>query len=1068
MPSRGMCCLPNRMHYSRQRSGRIAFANAGVSIEYDCRHPTHYTTRKIWIRCEVDETAPDSPPPDDLCLFLARNAFKLIGNETELPSFGIDRKNTGKGFLDEWHAINAKDVEDVDVEDVDDEGDKDEERPEANWKDDEDSSKFFDLDDLDNRMSKIDLGDDARVKAIVASALKDGERDAMVLTDDHETLILGDLPDNQASVTMMMSDPEIYEAVLTFRARIQEVVDRLVVFALCLEYPNELPVFQVFAMFCMANADKNHRSRLVRLLTHASVIPIGLQYTLGLQKWTVDQFDVMTKLVANETKHFLTAYGGVAHCSNMVTFFYAGSASSTIYSNSLVGESRRMRDHHTMMQKGPENIRELRKRGDGQCLFVHEKMAESGDDWFFFPMFRYPLKHDDPTALHKSALALFAENCMMIFLSCNKKRYTTRKHGNQWFADVSHKILHTLRPKDFPVPPWDGANIALPMLQSPSCMWNLFNGRLKNVQLTPALQATLERHFQSDPRPWLSFDTSRLILKEHGYTAGPPSIRALADFYAGLLKKHGIEYENKHQRYLQRYSVLYVGIIKVVEDLGQVRRSVDGSYMFDADNVPWDKVAQVAQSLVSDDQRGNYSADACKLLYKSHKSAYFKQQVLNPSNWERLRLGVPEAFAHTRPRARFGKRMNDRIWVVCRHFLYNHLVTAQKIEETDDNSIRLRFIERARVEFLLEEVIEQLQKDVALDPEIRSAEGAWENESLKAKIMWDLYSGYHELETGVHRDIYGKWKTLEKLEPPSVIPFYFSIPVSTKQRKESEPDKQDPGTRAKLERLMASHVDPGLVAAQTAPRMSTGTPETSYQIGPGDVEPFTAFQLQDKGHGAPKVLFQGRSGQLASGSNSSTLPPRQSTTRKNRAPWVDDICPDCGEKVEAGNARAGHKRKCLGRCDRCTQEGLVCKLVKNGRGTCEECYNNSLECTRPYITTMGLFGAGICERCEEWKRDVKRHQKSCDGSIEPGDGFESRKKTCEDCGKSFTADTIKRHKQQSCHGRCTNCKNREPLGSCTRLTSSKESCKECKAAEQEETCDATWIKNKVLVPEREY
>lgn len=437
---------------------------------------------------------------------------------------------------------------------------------------------------------------------------------------------------------MMENDTEIHEAVITFRSRIEEVVNRLVMLILCLHYPDGVPdSLKAFAMFCIANADEDHRSRLVRLLTHPSVVPIGLQYILGLKKWTADQFDEMVQLTADVTKQFLTAYGGVAHCSDMRDFLYIGSATSTILVDLLLGESKRMRDHHSIMQKGQEKIAELRKNGNAECLFVHEKMSESGGNWFFTPIARYHVRQNDPVASQKSALALYAENCMMIFLYCIRKTHTTRRPVIQFFADLSCKIVHAVRPEDFPVPPWEGANVVLPMLQSPSCLWNLLKGRLKNVELTPELKTTLEEHFQSDRRPWLSVKTGSLILKQHGYTVGSTTIKALADLYAKVLEAHGIKYENLHQTYLKKYCILYVGIIKVVEKLGQVSRSVDGDYMFNADNVPWDKVAKVAQSMVTDDRWEDYTAEACKSLYKSPKSAYFNQQVLNPVNWEMLR-----------------------------------------------------------------------------------------------------------------------------------------------------------------------------------------------------------------------------------------------------------------------------------------------------------------------------------------------------------------------------------------------------------------------------------------------
>jgi hypothetical protein len=53
------------------------------------------------------------------------------------------------------------------------------------------------------------------------------------------------------------------------------------------------------------------------------------------------------------------------------------------------------------------------------------------------PMFRYVLEENNPLGLQKSALALFAENCMMIFLSCYTRSHSTRSSGNQWSADAS-------------------------------------------------------------------------------------------------------------------------------------------------------------------------------------------------------------------------------------------------------------------------------------------------------------------------------------------------------------------------------------------------------------------------------------------------------------------------------------------------------------------------------------------------------------------------------------------------------------------------------------------------------
>ncbi|KAM0312225.1 hypothetical protein ACHAPQ_012261 [Fusarium lateritium] len=774
-----------------------------------------------------------APAPEDICLHLARKAFSLVSNKAKLPSYGLALDNSKNEFHSGVHDVNAASPEDGEDQDWEGRG-----RP-------------IEFDNLSDRMSEIDLKDDGLVAGMVASVLREREIETMALTDEHEKRILRQLPDNEDSgkpflmnthpsyahivighqltwifttVTMMLDDSDIHEAVLTFQNRIREVVDRLVLFILSLGYPHGCPTsLRVFAIFCMANATKEHRSRLVRLLSHPSVIPIGLQYILGLNEWTADQFDGMVQLTVDKTKQFLTAYGGVAHCPGMKDFLYAGSATSTHFANSLVGESKRMVDHHSMMQKRPKEIKTLRVQGARSCLFVHEKMAESDNNWFFFPMFRYVLEDNDPVGLQKSALALFAENCMMIFLSCRNRSHFTRRPGLQWFADSSYKILYALRPENFPVPPWDGANVVLPMLQSPSSLWNLLDGKHMSLELTADLQTVLEDHFQSNPQPWLSVDTCSRILEERGYTSGRANIRALAGFYAKTLKEHGIEYENLHQRYLKKYSVLYVGIIRAAESSGLVSRSADGNYVFDAENIPWDKVADGAQSVVPKTMHSKYTAEACKSLYKSPKSAYFNQYVLNAANWEMLRRDLPNVFALHRPRASYGPDVNYRMWAVSRHILYMYLMEEGKLIESDDNCIRLRSPGIAQVNFLLEDVIQQLQKDVALDPTSGFTEETLEDESIKAKLLAELRAGFHELEAGVKPNINSKWKTLEKLEPHWTTAFSSITTagdaIPRVQVRDSGPSEQDPETRGKVARLLTSHVEPSPMAAQA----STGT-----------------------------------------------------------------------------------------------------------------------------------------------------------------------------------------------------------------------------------------------------
>lgn len=401
--------------------------------------------------------------------------------------------------------------------------------------------------------------------------------------------------------------------------------------------------------------------------------------------------------------------------------------------------------------------------------------------------------------------------------------------------------------------------------------------------------------------------------------------------------------------------------------------------------------------------------------------------------------------------------MNRRIWAVCRHYLYKHLADTNKLVESDDNCIRLRTIERAKkLNSLLSGIVRQLQDDVALDPQIRNMKGLWEDKSFEIKLLAELYSGFHELEVGVPREIAGKWKDLEKLEPRWAFP-PSSIPragdkIPRDRRGGSDHAKQDHETREKVKRLIASHVEPDFVAAQ----VSTATPETQNQREPEDaqgdtkvgLESSTPFEVQHRGKGQSKNMFNRPSEQLASDSSSS-VPVRESTTRKNMAPWVDNICPDCGVEVEPGKLRAEHKSKCMAKCDRCEQEGLVCRLRPKGKDSdeCQECFDKSLECIRSDIAEKNLYGSGKCSNCGEWKRQIKRHEKTC-----------KTKKICEDCGRKFTQGSLSRHKKTNCKGRCTNCRNQGSMTPCERQTASKGPCVGCVERGEEETCDAAWMK----------
>ncbi|KAF4337228.1 hypothetical protein FBEOM_8896 [Fusarium beomiforme] len=342
----------------------------------------------------------------------------------------------------------------------------------------------------------------------------------MGLTEDHANKILDDLSSNRASISVMNKDSEVRKAVGTFREYLREVIEQQIRFALSIDNSKGCPhQLRSFAMFYLANAKEGYRSRLLQLLIHPSVMSIGFQYALRQDTWTVDLFDEMKpRLTMDSKERFLTAYGGVARCSDADTYLYAGSATSTLDHKLQVGEAQRMKQHHQVMDRPSEDILKLRRQGDRNCLFIHEMMAHSGEEWYLIPFSRFPLGQADVTALQKRSLAYFAENRP----KARGVPEPTEEGLESRLADASIAKSHV-------------------EVTEQSAEQSLENSRSMNV---------LEEHYQETRQHWLSLATCLRILKPVG--CGRGSVEALVGFYTEILARHGMEYENLHQVYIKK------------------------------------------------------------------------------------------------------------------------------------------------------------------------------------------------------------------------------------------------------------------------------------------------------------------------------------------------------------------------------------------------------------------------------------------------------------------------------------------------------------------------------------
>ncbi|KAJ3531588.1 hypothetical protein NM208_g8810 [Fusarium decemcellulare] len=934
--------------------------------------------------------------------------------QIRLPPNGPNNQSL---LLDEMSRGNAADPEDED--ETTDVGDGDDVTNDADNKD----AEFFDVEELVAKMTSIDLDDSQAIASSIADAMSDDEKQGLMLTKEDEDGMTAKLPSNEEAVTKMEDTPALLEAVCLFRERLRIVIDRLVQFFLCIGRRDNCPrLMRGWFLFGVANAEKESRDRLVRILTHESVISLPNQYIFGLDEWTPDMFDIMQHIdlkkigQSDNPQHFVTAYAGVAHCSVEDHVLYCGSATSLAADKPLMGEEQRMVEHRKMLAGGLGEVLARREAGTGWCLYIHEMMGTGWRRFILRP--HIPV----PGAVRRAPRPEGGSNGSL---------------RGELFDDpaiqptVSRQIVDGLRPKEFPAPCWGGANLVLPMLQNPAAIWKLLGEHVHPVKQTRELMDTLQRHFEDGRKPWLSRDTCREILVSHNQSVGSNSNRALRAYYSLILNENGLEYQNLHQLYLRRLSILWVAIIREVEDSGPVKLSTHSQrYCFSATNLDWHRVSARAQGIAPDDLRANYSAKGCESLYKDSHSVYFNQQVLNKCNWDelsgktleiaavpsyihpankaRLSGGLPEAFSSFRPGERYPRVLRARIWHVCRHFLYEYMREKQYLIGPEKGIITLHPKAPLALTFLHERIIGQLKNDTDLCDLIKVESGAWEDESFKAYLATELHDGRTELRVGISRRTADKWRELELLDEDWVVPpsTHNEMP-----QQDIEPTKEDmPASLAtgslaprhieNFKLLMACHVNAVSIPSDAEGEESTSDSHNSDDSDGDDADSDDADSDGDDNH--PDFELRGVDGKstrgklftilsrdgtasLALGNAGPANPTRGKRLASTKKPWTKGGCPYCGLKLPPGkrpgsttHMRADHERKCIGRCYRCIEKKLIC-VSQPKNAPCGECSRAGVECKRPPMKDRDLHEKGECSKCHRRFRRVKKHEANCPG-----------------------------------------------------------------------------------------
>lgn len=301
-----------------------------------------------------------------------------------------------------------------------------------------------------------------------------------------------------------------------------------------------------FFLFLVANSSKESRKRLVRIITHPSAQPLSVQLLLGQRVWSAAMFDEIRSIDLDNLESagdFATAYIGVARCLQDGDYIYSGSATGLNRTQDqlrLRGEAQRMYGHRAVLALGHDEIIRRRTARRGAALFMHEKMSLEGSRYSLIPAVRFSIdgNRSQQTQIKAAALALFSENCNALLLAGKPRSQNTTP--SRWWTDTSRAILDIVRPDDFPEPSWYSGNLALPLLQTASPIWQMVKDLTPTLTRTPFVDECLRNHFLKSHDRYLSRSTSMELLSNSRFSFSTTNYYLLVEIYKSILQEHGL------------------------------------------------------------------------------------------------------------------------------------------------------------------------------------------------------------------------------------------------------------------------------------------------------------------------------------------------------------------------------------------------------------------------------------------------------------------------------------------------------------------------------------------------
>lgn len=364
-------------------------------------------------------------------------------------------------------------------------------------------------------------------------------------------------------------DEDTREAIRRYRDWVAEILDSMVLLALASGAHLNLPVdMRGWLLFLRANAQRDSRERIIKVLTNISVVSACIQYACGQLTWGPDMFDAVPRINLEDpgaVGDAVTAYLAVGHKSAIVHYLYSGSATNINAMHKEIGEELRMIQHARILALGKQEIQRQRSMGKPNIFRVHECLADTGEGgYFFIPQMRLPVDISQPGQAMSATLALLSETINMVLLGTHSMDSVPRRGRAVQFMLHADKLMKKFRPQNCPAPPWSGTNKVLPLLQMPRSIWNLLR---EGHRLAPRheLFQRLREHFKKTQDLALSEQECKDFLKADNRSFARHDICTLRRLYATVLNELGLAYKTDYQAFLYTRCVLWCSIIAVAE-----------------------------------------------------------------------------------------------------------------------------------------------------------------------------------------------------------------------------------------------------------------------------------------------------------------------------------------------------------------------------------------------------------------------------------------------------------------------------------------------------------------------